>query len=94
MIAHQKSFEYADRSQATDPGTSPVGHDILTLDEVAQYLRVHRSTVYRMVRDGSIPCTKVAKQWRFSRRRVNEWLLDHEGLGEPVASAAAPGRAS
>ena len=40
---------------------------IMTLEEVAKYLRVHKSTVYRMAREGSIPSSKVANQWRFDR---------------------------
>ncbi len=55
---------------------------IMTLDEVANYLRVHRSTVYRMARERSIPTTKVANQWRFKKERIDSWLLEREGLDE------------
>ena len=48
---------------------------IMTLEEVAGYLRVHRFTLYRLVRDGTIPSTKVANQWRFKKARIDEWLL-------------------
>ena len=51
---------------------------IMTLEEVAKYLRVHKSTVYRMAREGAIPSTKVANQWRFKKARIDEWLLDRE----------------
>jgi excisionase family DNA binding protein len=51
---------------------------IMTLEEVAKYLRVHKSTVYRMAREGSIPSTKVANQWRFKKARIDEWLLERE----------------
>ena len=51
---------------------------IMTLEEVAKYLRVHKSTVYRMAREGTIPSTKVANQWRFKKARIDEWLLESE----------------
>lgn len=54
---------------------------IMTLEEVAKYLRVHKSTVYRMAREGTIPSTKVANQWRFKKARIDEWLLDREREG-------------
>ncbi len=54
---------------------------IMTLEEVAKYLRVHKSTVYRMAREGAIPSTKVANQWRFKKARIDEWLLERERAG-------------
>ncbi len=47
---------------------------IMTLEEVAKYLRVHKSTVYRMTRAGTIPSTRVSHQWRYKKARVDEWL--------------------
>ena len=55
---------------------------IMTLEEVAKYLRVHKSTVYRMAREGTIPSTKVANQWRFKKARIDEWLLEREREGD------------
>jgi len=55
---------------------------IMTLDEVAKYLRVHKSTVYRMAREGAIPSTKVANQWRFKKARIDEWLMEREREGD------------
>ena len=63
---------------------------IMTLDEVASYLRVHRSTVYRMAREGSIPSTKVANQWRFKKERIDHWLLESGGADETMAQATSP----
>ena len=55
--------------------------ELMTLDEVAKYLRVHKSTVYRMAREGTIPSTKVANQWRFKKARIDEWLMERERDG-------------
>lgn len=48
--------------------------DLLTAEEVAQYLRVTKKTVYRLLKQGKIPAIKVAYQWRFDRTSIDEWL--------------------
>ncbi len=50
-------------------------YEIMTLSEVAQYLKVAEKTVLRMINKGEIPCTKVASQWRFIRSMIDDWLL-------------------
>ncbi len=47
---------------------------LMTIEEVAEYLRFHPSTVYRLVRQGGLPAVKVGKQWRFDRQALEEWL--------------------
>ncbi len=49
--------------------------DILTLEEVSQYLKLSQKTVLRMVHGGKIPCAKVGGQWRFVRALIDDWLL-------------------
>jgi len=49
--------------------------EVLTLGEVASYLKVSEKTVLRMIRDRRIPCAKVSGQWRFVRAVVDDWLL-------------------
>ncbi len=48
--------------------------DVLTLDEVTSYLRVHRSTIYRLLRKKQLPAFKVARDWRFCREALDEWI--------------------
>ena len=57
---------------------------IMTLEEVAEYLRVHKSTIYRMAREGSIPSSKVANQWRFRRRALTSGLWSVRTKGLPI----------
>ena len=47
---------------------------LMTLQEVADYLRVTAKTIYRLLRRGKIPATKVGNQWRFDKTLVDEWL--------------------
>ena len=46
---------------------------VMTLEEVASYLRVHPSTVYRMLKRGQIPAFKVGSDWRFNLESIDLW---------------------
>ena len=48
--------------------------NLLTIEEVADFLRLSKDTVYRMVQSGKIPASKVGTQWRFRRDEVESWL--------------------
>ncbi len=47
--------------------------NVLTLEELAGYLRVHPSTVYRMLKKGQIPAFKVGSDWRFNVESIDHW---------------------
>jgi PTS system nitrogen regulatory IIA component len=49
-------------------------HEILTLEEVADYLRVSERTVYEWANKGEIPCGKLGTTWRFKRSEVERWV--------------------
>ena len=48
--------------------------EILTVMEVARFLRVPKSTVYKLARVGDLPASKIGKHWRFLRRDIHEWM--------------------
>ncbi|MBK8274869.1 MAG: helix-turn-helix domain-containing protein [Nitrospira sp.] len=48
--------------------------EILTVMEVARFLRVPKSTVYKLARGGELPASKIGKHWRFLRRDIHEWM--------------------
>ena len=52
--------------------------DIMTVDEVRKYLKVHRSTVYRLAEEGKIPASKVGRVWRFKKESIDTWLKRQE----------------
>jgi excisionase family DNA binding protein len=60
------------------------GHEILTLEEVAQYLRLKPQTIYKWAQEGRIPAAKLGKEWRFRRSVLDRWLDDQmtSGNGE------------
>ena len=51
--------------------------EFLTIDEVAERMRVARSTVYRMAQKGELPATKFGRAWRFNRKKFDEHLDQH-----------------
>jgi len=53
--------------------------ELMTLEEVAAYLRVTKKTIYRLLKQGKIPASKVGHQWRFDKASINEWLKQKSG---------------
>lgn len=49
-------------------------HEILTIEEVAKYLRVSERTVYDWANKGSLPCGKLGTTWRFKRSEIERWV--------------------
>ena len=48
--------------------------DILSLAEVAAYLRVPEDAVLKMAIDGTIPAQKIGEEWRFLRKALTDWM--------------------
>jgi excisionase family DNA binding protein len=48
--------------------------EILTLDEVAAYLKAGKRTVYRLAQQGDIPAFKLGGTWRFRRTELDRWI--------------------
>lgn len=50
-------------------------HDeILTIKELASYLKIAEKTAYRYVSEGIIPGFKIGGSWRFKRAEINDWI--------------------
>ena len=47
---------------------------ILNVDELADYLKIPRSTIYKLVREGKIPAQKIGRHWRFRKETIDHWL--------------------
>jgi len=53
-----------------------IDDDILTLEEVAKYLRVSERTVYDCAQKGEIPAGKIRASWRFKKSEIDKWVND------------------
>ena len=49
---------------------------VLTIGEVAEMLRVHPTTVYRLLKRGDIPGFKIGGNWRVSVNALDRWILE------------------
>ena len=55
-------------------GDIPDPPQVMTIDELAAYLQVAKSTLYKLAQEGKVPGQKVGKHWRFHRDAIDEWL--------------------
>ena len=60
----------------------PNNKDIMTINEAADYLRMHPQTLRDKAKDGEIPGKKIAKRWLFSKRELLAWIEKKNGKGE------------
>lgn len=51
--------------------------DIMTLEEVADYLKLKPQTIYTWAQGGKIPAVKLGKEWRFRKSVINKWFDNH-----------------
>ena len=52
--------------------------DILSAEELAQYLSVNYRTILQMARQGRLPGRRVGTAWRFHKEAIDQWLADAE----------------
>ena len=63
---------------------------VMTLEEVASYLRVHPSTIYRLLKRKQLPAFKVGSDWRFNQESIDRWRSSAEtGTREELVLANA-----
>ena len=61
---------------------------MLTVRELSEYLRVHPTTVYRLLRAKQLPGFRVGSEWRFSLDVIDRWRTE----GEQASVSARPRR--
>ena len=49
---------------------------IMTVKDVAEYLRMSEAKVYRLVKEGALPVVRIGKTWRFRKDLLDEWLKE------------------
>ncbi len=59
---------------------------LMTIDEVAEYLRVKKRTVYDWVKKDKIPAVKIVGLWRFRKQRIDAWLEEDSKAQESPAA--------
>lgn len=60
--------------------------EIFTIKELSDHLRVHPTTIYRLLRQGRLPGFRVGSNWRFNRAAIERWeIAQAAGIPTPVA---------
>jgi excisionase family DNA binding protein len=64
---------------------------ILTVSELSEYLHVHRTTIYRLLREGKLPGFRIGSDWRFSFDAIEQWQRDHTNTIPEGGTIDSPG---
>jgi excisionase family DNA binding protein len=48
----------------------------LTLEQIAEYLQMSTSSIYKIAQAGKIPAYKVGRQWRFKKEEIDRWVTN------------------
>ena len=48
--------------------------EVMTIEELAAYLKISKSTLYKLAREGKVPSNKIGRHWRFQKRSIDRWL--------------------
>jgi excisionase family DNA binding protein len=71
-------------SVGQDPGAGGEGQaprKILTVSDLSEYLQIHRTTIYRMLKEGRLPAFRVGSDWRFSLDAIEQWQREQTNSG-------------
>lgn len=63
---------------------------VLTIEELAEYLKISKSTLYKLAQEGALPGQKIGRHWRFHRDAVDEWLRIEPAKGKKIQKARKP----
>jgi len=70
---------------------SPHEGEILTIKQVAEYLKVTERTIYRLAAVKKIPAFKVGGTWRFSRAEIDQWIKRQTSEAQSVDDSDTSG---
>lgn len=65
---------------------------IMTIRELSEFLRVHPTTIYRLLRQGRLPGFRVGSNWRFSREAIEKWERGQAPKGSEHTNRGRRGR--
>lgn len=63
-----------------------MGEEILTIEDVAKYLRVSERTVYDWAQKGIVPAGKIGTVWRFKRSEIEKWVNDRLSSADTMST--------
>jgi len=79
-------LEFPTKNIAKTMPSSPAENAIMTIAEVADYLKVTERTIYRLAGAKQIPAFKVGGSWRFSKADIDGWIRDQSSIESETAA--------
>src|SRR5581483_3406126 len=67
---------------------------VMKVKDVARYLGVHPTTVYRLLKEGALPAFQVGSDWRFNRESIDEWRRNLEAKIEAIDATSTSGNST
>jgi excisionase family DNA binding protein len=64
------------KGRVNSPAGSRNGASVMIPPEVCAYLRIHRSTLFRLIEAGKIPHFRIGSDYRFNREMIEAWMRD------------------
>jgi len=52
---------------------------VMDIKELSAYLKIPKTTLYKLVREGKVPCQKIGRPWRFRKVAIDRWLEETHG---------------
>lgn len=65
----------------------------MTIDDLAHYLQVPKSSLYKLAQGGRVPGHKVGKHWRFHKEAIDRWLTSTDAAAPTITVVPTDGRA-
>ena len=62
--------------------------NVMTITELSVYLKVSKSTLYKLAQEGRVPGRKVGRHWRFHREVIDDWLGEAKVGAKPGTRGA------
>ncbi len=60
--------------------------EIMTMDDLAEYLKISKSTLYKLAVENKLPGTKIGKRWRFHKDAIDRWVQNGPAQGGSEAT--------
>jgi excisionase family DNA binding protein len=57
---------------------------VMTIEDLSEYLKISRSTLYKLAQEGKLPSQKVGRHWRFHKAAIDKWLGERAGTTRKV----------
>ena len=62
---------------------------VITVNELAVCLHVHRSTLYRLLKKGQLPAFKIGSDWRFNVEAIDRWRMQQQAALNEISQNEA-----